>query len=443
MEELLNTFKTELKNNIASSQFNMWLKDLNIVSLKNKNITIQTTSNFKKDWIEQHYKKIIEKIFINILNKKVNIEIIPDNSTDKQNEINKPVSTSKKKIENTLSESLNSGLSKIYSFDNFIVGQENKDAFEISKNVSDNPGKINPIFFYGNVGVGKTHLLHSIGNYISKKYPIKTIMYIQSRDFLSDYIVSLQNKTDHQFRLKYKNIDILLLDDIQFFENKEKSAMEFFYIFNDLYNLNKQMIFCCDRTPSELNNINNRLISRLLSSVIIEIEEPDYDTKYAFIDKYIKKENFDLSNNIINYLSSTMPGDIREIIGALNKLMVYQNILKNNITINNVKNILKENINSKISKKYAPEKILHATSLFFSVPIEKIKSQTKSKNLVEARQISMYLFKKYTNLSITEIGNYLGGKKHTTILYGINKIKNLLKKDKTLINKISKIIKNI
>jgi len=329
---------------------------------------------------------------------------------------------------------------KSFTFENFIVGLDNKIPYEIAKKTANNPGKINPLFIYGKVGIGKTHIMQSIGNYIKDKSAHLQILYVTSATFVEDFISSLQNKTDHRFRLKYKNLDIFLLDDVQFFINKHSCEKELFNIFNELYLKGKQMVFCSDRTPSELDSIDDRLKSRLGSSVIVEIEPPQYETKIMIIDAYCKQNNFILDKDIIYFLAEKLPADVRIIKGAIDQLIITSDITEITIDNNFIKKFLKEHLKQFSQKVFTPEKILLSAANFFSISLNDLRSGKRSKNIAYARQITMYLLKVHTKLSLNDIGNNLGGKQHSTIIHGIHNIEKQIEKNPDLSKTLSNIL---
>jgi chromosomal replication initiator protein len=310
----------------------------------------------------------------------------------------------------------------------------------VANKIVNNLGAINPVYFYGSIGTGKTHLIQAIGNYLKKNFSFLKIKYINPNDFVGEYTKALVLKKDRQFRLKYRLLDVLLLDDIQFLMGKEQSCVEFFDIFNAIFQAEKQMIFVSDRLPSELDNIQERLKSRLNSSMIIELEKPNFQSKMEIFKFYLNEYNLKIEEDICEYIINRIGPDIRKILGMVNTIVTYKDIYNVKIDLNFCHKYLKTlNINLNESN-LSEENILISVSNYSKISVSEIKSTKRTKTISFYRHVVMYLLRKYTTLSLPEIGNYLGGKTSAAVHSGINNIQRELKLNNSLIEKIEKIV---
>ena len=335
------------------------------------------------------------------------------------------------------------GLNPNYTFENFIIGDSNRFAHAACMAVAQSPAKsYNPLFVYGGVGLGKPHLMHAIGNYIFNKDPNINIAYISSEKFVNELINSIHDDTTESFRDKYRNFDILLIDDIQFLAGKEKTQEEFFHIFNALYNSGKQIVITSDRPPKDITSLESRLVSRFEWGLITDISTPDLETRIAILQKKAQSCQLEISGQIIQYIAQNIPSNIRQLEGALNKLDAYATLTQTEIDFPLAKHILKDFIPNK-EKDVSIQLIQKVTAEYFNLKPSILLSKKRSENIVIARRIAMYLAKELTDYSLTVIGDSFGGKDYTTVIHSCNKIKEQIKTDKKLKYSIDKIINQI
>ncbi len=336
-----------------------------------------------------------------------------------------------------------SNLNPKYMFDNFVVGPSNQMAYAASFAVSTNPAKAyNPLFIYGGVGLGKTHLLHAIGNTIKTMNPHMKIMYISSEEFTNELINSIQYKKMNQFRNKYRNLNCLLIDDIQFISSKERTGEEFFHTFNTLYEGQKQIVITSDKSPNDIPDIENRLKSRFSWGLIVDIQPPEFETRIAIINKKAKLFNLNLNPEITNFIASSISSNIREIEGALIKISAYKSIMKKEITLQLIENILQDIVIRK-EKMLTAENIQKTVAKYFNITVDEMKSPKRTKDILIPREIAMYLTRKITKNSLPEIKAKFGIKSHATIINAYKKIEKEMKKNLELKEKIETIEKEI
>ncbi len=334
------------------------------------------------------------------------------------------------------------GLSSRYKFENFVVGKSNEIAFAASKAVAENPAMVyNPLFIYGGVGLGKTHLLHAIGNYIATKNKNLNIIYTSTENIMNEMVEALQTNKMSIFRKKYRKVDVLLIDDVHFLQDKFALQEELFHTFNSLHDLKKQIVLTSDRPPWEIRNVEERLVSRFQWGLVVDIKPPDFETRAAILKLKAKEENIKISNEVINFIASKIKKNIRQLESSLARIKAFSSYYKKEIDIEIVKEILKDYLEA--AKENEPERIIEVIAEFFNLTKEDILNEKRTKEVVKVRQIVMYFLRHHLNLSLKEIGKILGGRDHSTIIHGIEKIENLLEKDQDLREKIVEIERKI
>ena len=334
----------------------------------------------------------------------------------------------------------NANLNPRYTFDTFVVGANNNLAHAASLAVAESPGEIyNPLFIYGGVGLGKTHLMHSIAHFILKNNPKAKILYVTSEKFTNELIDAIRNKNNistTEFREKYRNNDVLLIDDIQFIIGKESTQEEFFHTFNALYESKKQIIISSDKPPKEIETLEERLRSRFEWGLTVDIQSPDYETRMAILRKKEELEGYNIDNEVIKYIATNIKSNIRELEGALTKIVALSKLNKKEITIELAEEALKDLISPGEIKTITPEYIVSMVAEQYEVSPEEIISQKRSRNIARPRQVVMYLCRNMLNIPLQEVGRALGGRDHTTIMHGVDKITEELKTDPSLQNTI-------
>ncbi len=430
----------QIQLEISGASFNTWFKNTNISDIKENKVIISVPNTFVRDWLNNKYhKKILEALqHINPNFKDIDY-IINTSLKDKEKDIDK---YEEKKEEETLNQMKfqefvidhDTGLNPKYTFENFIVGPFNELAHAASFAVSEEPGSLyNPLFIYSKTGLGKTHLIQSVGNKIKNK---KRVLYIQAQKFISEIISSIRNNKMEEFKKRYKDIDVLIIDDIQFLSGKEKTQEEFFHTFNDLYEKNKQIILSSDRPPKSINSLTDRLRSRFEGGMITDIDYPDTETRAAILKAKAQEKNFSLSDDVCYYVAENIQRSIRELEGVLNKLIIQEKTTNKLINLNEVKRLI-ENINQNSVSSFSFNKILKAVANFYEVSEKDIIGTSRKKEIVKSRQIVIYFLREELNYSYPYIGKKIGGKDHTTIIYSFTKIKKEVKNNKEINEEIS------
>ncbi|MDD5606645.1 MAG: chromosomal replication initiator protein DnaA [Candidatus Pacebacteria bacterium] len=430
-QELWQAVLAQIQIDLSPANFSTWFKNTDIINIEQEIAQIGVPNSFVKEWLENKYHKKIFKILHETNSGIKNIEYIVK-KTNLKTDSKKPNTV----IENQLTlQELNNNketnLNPKYLFENLVVGPFNELPYAAATAVAENPGNIyNPFFLYGGVGLGKTHILQAIGNQIAKNFKKKNIKYISSERFTTELISSIHNRTVEDFKNKYKKIDVLIIDDIQFLSGREKTQEEFFHIFNILYEKNRQIIVSSDRPPKSISYLAERLRSRFEGGMTADISLPDLETRIAILKAKAIEKNTDFSNDVYNYLASLVKTNIRELEGALNRLIIQQK-MNNNLSLEEVKKILK-GITSSPLKIITPKKIIETVAEFFDLKEKDLLNKCRKKEIVRPRQIAMYLLRQETKNSFPFIGRKFGGKDHTTAIHACKKIAEEIQKDKKL-----------
>jgi len=431
-----------LKDLLGDISFDTWIAPLQIKSSSDDAIVLEAPDSFFKNWIESNYLTHIKQALVTTQKKEFQVNLAVNPSLLKTR-TNKAFRSMGKTFKEEPQDSLR--LNSRFNFENFIVGASNRMAHAASLAVSNAPGKsYNPLFLYGGVGLGKTHLMQAIAQQIITKNPAAKIKFTSSERFTNELIGSIQTRTTNKFRQKYRNIDVLLIDDIQFLSGKEAMQEEFFHTFNVLYDYHKQIVISSDRPPKEIPKLEERLVSRFVWGLVVDVQLPDFETRVAILRKKLENEPIPINDDVINFIAQNITTNIRELEGALVRIIAYSLIESKEITVDLAKNILKD-VMKEINKKITPAIILEKVSLYFNLSPAELKKPKRSRSLILPRQITMYLIRELTDLSLPEIGSFLGAKHHTTILYAIKKLKTILKEDKktkNIIDSLSQEFKN-
>ncbi|MCL4558601.1 MAG: chromosomal replication initiator protein DnaA [Deltaproteobacteria bacterium] len=437
--EVWEKIKKELSAVYSDTNNDPWLTIINPVSFIDNHMVLSVPDDFSLEWIRNHYQSDIIKIAKSSFGDTVEVELIIDHREDIYTDA---VPSGEKKAFPVL-ETNSIGLLKNYIFDNYIVGESNKFASAASLAVAQNPGKAyNPLFIYGGVGLGKTHILNAIGNYIEETKGGINIIYLTAETFVNDLVNHLRDKKMDQFREVYRNCDVLLIDDIQFISNKERSQEEMFHTFNTLYQENKQIVFTSDRLPKEIPNIEERLKSRFEMGLIADIQVPDIETKVAIIKKKAETDNIEIDDEIAFYLAYNTQSNIRELEGYLTRLSAYTVLTKIKLNINVAKEVLSSLIRKK-DKWLTIEDIQRAVAAHFKIKVSDLLSDKRMKYISYPRQIAMFLSRTLTNASFPEIGVQFGNKDHSTVIHSVNKISDMIKNDSSVKEVVEKIKKGM
>jgi chromosomal replication initiator protein len=435
-EKTLNIIKGEL----TEVSFNTWIKSISPISIDSNVLKLGVPNDFTRGILNSRYKDLIVNAVKLISSKKYNIQFTIINE-----EIEEP--KEKKQIKrqgDLIVDEPVSILNPKYTFNSFVIGNSNRFAHAASLAVAESPAKAyNPLFIYGGVGLGKTHLMHAIGHFILDSNPSSKVVYVSSEKFTNELINSIKDDKNVEFRNKYRNIDVLLIDDIQFIAGKERTQEEFFHTFNDLYELNKQIILSSDRPPKEIPTLEDRLRSRFEWGLIADIQAPDFETRMAILRKKADIESLDLPNDVLVYVATKIKSNIRELEGALIRIVAFASLTNKDITIELASEALKDIISSKQSKQVTIEIIQEVVSNYYSLSMEEFKSARRTRNVAYPRQIAMYLCRKLTDMSLPKIGEEFGGRDHTTVIHACEKISKGLKTDEALETAVAELNKRI
>ena len=413
--------------------FNTYIKDIVPVSFDGEIFTGAVSNLICKSMVEIRYRDMIENALSKITARKVTFLLVLKDEYDKEPKKELPKNNSK------------TNLNPKYTFDNFIVGSSNEFATAIAMSTAKNPGQEmnNPLFLYGDSGLGKTHLMQAIGNEIVKQHPEKKVVYVTSEKFTNDMIESLHVKDMGSFRQLYRNVDVLLIDDIQFIENKQGVQEEFFHTFNELHQNNKQIVLTSDRMPRELATLDLRLKTRFEWGLSIDIIKPDYETRVAILKKKSESRNVYINEEVLSYIAERIDSNVRELEGALLKIISYAGMKNTEITKELAESVIKSIIPDDGIIKITPKNIIDCVCAYYNISEEEILGKLKQKNIAFARQIAMYLCKTLTDMNFSMIARALGNRDRTTVMYGVDKIMMSLNSDSSLKADIDAITKDI
>ncbi|MFT5667373.1 MAG: chromosomal replication initiator protein [Vicingaceae bacterium] len=459
-----------IKDNVSLQSFKTWFDPIAPVKLANNVLTIQVPSQFFYEWLEEHYITLLRKTIKKELGTEGKLEysIIMENgvnnpkpytvripTTNRQALKNDPVAVpmdvnGEKGIRNPFiipglkKVKIDSQLNPNYSFESFIEGDCNRLARSAGYAVSKNPGgtAFNPLLIYGGVGLGKTHLVHSIGIEIKNNHPSKTVLYVSSEKFTHQFIDAVRNNNQNDFIHFYQMIDVLIIDDVQFFSGKEKTQDVFFHIFNHLHQTGKQLILTSDKAPVELQGMEQRLLSRFKWGLSADLQNPELETRIAILETKMYNEGLDLPKEVVEYLAYSITTNIRELEGALISLLAQSSLNKKAITLDLAKQMIDKFVKN-TAREVSIDYIQKVVCDYFDLPIELLKSKTRKREVVQARQIAMYFAKKMTKSSLANIGMHCGGKDHATVLHACKTVNNLIDTDKRFRGYVSDLEKKI
>ncbi|EGN30908.1 chromosomal replication initiator protein DnaA [Lachnospiraceae bacterium 5_1_57FAA] len=442
-----------IEHELSNVSFTTWIQPLKVYDVIDNTVFILVNMNASVEYIEKKYLLPLKVCIAEITGTEFEVMFISEDD-DRLDEIqNMAIEASQKKKTKTAAEK--AGLNPKYTFDTFVVGGNNNFAHAASLAVAESPGEVyNPLFIYGGVGLGKTHLMHSIAHFILDKNAKKKVLYVTSETFTNELIEALKNgrtagneSAMSKFRDKYRNNDVLLIDDIQFIIGKESTQEEFFHTFNHLHTSGKQIIISSDKPPKDIETLEARLRTRFEWGLIADISAPDYETRMAILQKKIELdhlEKYNIPRDVLQYIAENIKTNIRELEGSLNKLIALYKLNNNDvIDISLASEALKDIVSSQNNRKVTPELILDIVSDHFGISIADLKSNKRSADIANPRQISMYLIRTMTEVPLKGIGIILGGKDHSTVKYGVEKITNEMKRNETLSNTINIIKKKI
>ncbi len=432
MDSVAEVWKSILEiiaRDITPTAYNTWFADCEPVELEDCKLVLHTATDFKRNIIQSRFGSTICAALYDLFSCEFELQVLAGDELEEY--------LSRKKSSDHPPEMDG------YTFDRFVVGPSNKFAHAAAVAVAENPGKAyNPLFIYGNSGLGKTHLLLAIGEEIHARHPEKKIAYVKGDDFTNQMIQSVQSGTAEEFRQKYRNVDLFLVDDVQFIAGKQATQEEFFHTFNNIYEAGHQIVITSDRPPLEMSLLDDRLRTRFEGGLMADVQPPDIETRMAIIRNKAAQLGMILPDDVVEYIGENITANIRQIEGVVKRLTAYKEILNDTITINSVKRAIKDVI--RVGEYIpTPDVIIEETARYYSLSPDDLRGQRRSKNIAMARQISMYLMRSLTNLSLLDIGEQYEGRNHSTVLSSVRKVEDLIKKDPEVASTVRDISSNI
>ncbi len=439
-----------LKDKLGKVSYSTFQKAVKPISFLNNSLILGVPNAFMKKWVyekcDYHIKRAVKQSFDLDIILELNIndqmkQKAEDDHLANEEESYQTQSAQSERVTFSIEPGESSFmLNPKYTYDTYVVGQSNRFSHAASLAVAKAPGKAyNPFFIYGGVGLGKTHLMHAIGHKVQDIHPSLKVLYITSEEFTNHLISSIQNNKTMEFREKYRKVDVLLIDDIPFIAGKEKTEDEFFHTFNYLYQLNKQIVITSDRLPKDIPSIQDRLKSRFEWGLSADIQAPDLETRMAILYKKLEPEFQNIPQDVIYYIASQIPGNIRELEGALIKIIAYSSLINQEITINLAKDVIKDIVKNNTKKPISISKIKKSVAEYYNTDYENLSAKIRTKEIAHARQVAMFLCRELTNFSLPKIGENFGGRDHTTVMHACDKVRNDIKKNSDLKSALNQI----
>jgi chromosomal replication initiator protein len=425
-----------VRNEITDVSFDTWIKAIEPISIKGEQLYLCVPNDFTKSILESRYTSLIANAVKQVSSRSCFVTFVLTSEADKYME--KPEKADPERNET------NSLLNPKYTFSTFVIGNSNRFAHAASLAVAETPAKAyNPLFVYGGVGLGKTHLMHAIGHFILSQNKKAKVLYVTSEKFTNELINSIQTNKNVEFRNRYRNVDVLLIDDIQFIAGKESTQEEFFHTFNSLHEANKQIIMSSDRPPKEIPTLEDRLRSRFEWGLITDIQPPDLETRIAILKKKAELENLEVEDDVLAFIAKRIESNIRELEGALTRIMAYSSLTNSTLDVDVADEALKDIISNHRPKKITPDLIQKVISEYYQLKVDDMKSKKRNRPIAYPRQIAMYLCREMTDLSLPKIGELFGGRDHTTVIHACDKIAGDMNGDLQVKRTLNELIKRI
>jgi len=430
----------QLERKYSKPIFEMWLKPMRLVDLTSSEIVLSVHSNFARDWVENRLKKDITAVLAGVLGAEIGLRFVVAEAGD--TDAGQPTETSATTTRFVPAEDLRPGnLNPRYTFDEFVVGQSNRFAHAAAQAVAEAPAKAyNPLFLYGGVGLGKTHLMHAIGQRVLSVNPNANICYVSSEKFTNEFIIAIKNNQTVEFRNRYRHVDVLLIDDIQFLEGKEQTQEEFFHTFNSLHEAQKQLVISSDRPPKEIQTLENRLRSRFEWGLLTDMQPPDLETREAILRKKADTEKVNVPNEVTAFIAKVIPSNIRELEGSLIRVVAFASMTKSEITVELAAEVLKNAVAQAPLHRITIPLIKDRVSKAHGLTVKEMDNPRRDQRLAAPRHIAMYIAAELTECSLPQIAREFGKKDHTTVMYARDKVKDLMERDEAYRNKVRSLI---
>ncbi|HLS67227.1 MAG TPA: chromosomal replication initiator protein DnaA [Pseudogracilibacillus sp.] len=441
IEELWQYILNEMKEKISKPSYDTWLSQTKVKNVIDQELTILVPNDFIKNWLDKRYTGVINTLLYEMTGEEMNVKFEIEGEEEQVESATNPTENVTYAKEHPFTQMLNPK----YTFDTFVVGAANRFAHAAALAVAEAPAKsYNPLFIYGGVGLGKTHLMHAIGHYVKEYHPQYNVIYLSSEKFTNEFINAIMDNKTEYFRNKYRNVDILLVDDIQFLAGKEQTQEEFFHTFNTLHEENKQIIISSDRPPKEIPTLEDRLRSRFEWGLITDISPPDLETRIAILSKKAKAEGLnDIPNEVMLYIANQIDTNIRELEGALIRVIAYSSLINQDIDTKLAQDALKDIIPTKGARKITIKGIQTYIAQRYNVTVEDFLSKKRTNAIAFPRQIAMYISRELTDLSLPKIGDEFGGRDHTTVIHAHKKIHEMIENDVQFAEEINTYIDDI
>ena len=443
VHDLWNSALVEIELQLSKTAYNTWFKNTSILDIVDGNVRVGVANEFIREWFISKHHKLITKTLRDLNDSVRSVEYVVSKSNilrDTMVQKTAPQPNTQLPFGDSSPVRLD-GLNPKYTFDSFVVGPFNELAYVAAQSIIASPGTLyNPFFVHGSTGLGKTHIIQSIGNTLSQKYPHKNIFYTTLERFYSEYVQSVNNNKSAIFKDRYKKYDVLILDDIQFIKGKEKTQEELFHVFNHLYDLNKQIIFSSDKHPNFINGLEDRLKSRFNAGMIVDIANPEFESRFAVLKVKAGDTAVFISDEVLSFIAESVQGNIRELEGVLNLITIQTQMKGRGLYTHEVKGLVKNNVHTK--KNLSVKDVIKLVSEYYNTTEDMMYKKSRRKEIVHPRQVAMYILREVYDVSYPSIGDKFGGRDHTTVMYSVEKIKKDLLVDKKLVEEVSD-LKNI
>ncbi len=435
-----------LENRFTKPIFETWIKPMRVSRMTTDEVTLTVQNAFAKDWAENRLKATILGTLTEIMGAPMNVRFVISEETDLGAGQSEPslLPVPSAAAATVIEDFRHTGLTERYTFEQFVVGATNRFAHAAAQAVADSPARAyNPLFIYGAVGLGKTHLMHAIGHRVLVSDPKARVVYVSSETFTNEFITAIKNNQTVEFRNRYRTVDVLLIDDIQFLEGKEQTQEEFFHTFNTLHEASKQLVISSDRPPKDIQTLENRLRSRFEWGLLTDIQQPDLETREAILRKKAESDHIDVPHEVTSYIAKIIPSNIRQLEGALIKLTAYASLYKKPITVELATEVLRNEIQEVPLRKVTIALIKEKVARFHGITLKELEGQRRDHRLTVPRQIAMYLACDLTNASLPQIAREFGKKDHTTVMYARNKVKDQMERDPEFRSKLKSVVATI